>query len=83
MYKSKKLTFIRYFYEFIDLSNLMSNKLDEYLARIDRLPTWGLSYALLWALGIGYFATLYDAVSNLGYALPFIPFINATQASFY
>ncbi|ACR40956.1 MFS transporter [Saccharolobus islandicus] len=81
MYKSKKLTFIRYFYEFIDLSNLMSSKLDEYLARIDRLPTWGLSYALLWALGIGYFATLYDAVSNLGYALPFIPFINATQAS--
>ncbi|WP_338603262.1 MFS transporter [Sulfolobus tengchongensis] len=61
----------------------MSSKsiLDEYLARIDRLPTWGLSYLLLWALGIGYFATLYDAVSNLGFALPYIPFINPTQAS--
>ncbi|WP_218267506.1 MFS transporter [Saccharolobus shibatae] len=81
MYKSKKLTFIRYFYELIDIINHMSSKLDEYLARIDRLPTWGLSYALLWALGIGYFATLYDAVSNLGYALPFIPFINTIQAS--
>ncbi|QGA53650.1 MFS transporter [Sulfolobus sp. E5-1-F] len=81
MYKSTKLTFIRHFYKLIGRSSLMSSKLDEYLARIDRLPTWGLSYALLWALGIGYFATLYDAVSNLGYALPFIPFINAIQAS--
>jgi MFS family permease len=57
------------------------NILDEYLARIDRLPTWGLSYALLWAIGFSYFITLYDAVGNLGAALPFIPFINPSQAS--
>ncbi len=55
--------------------------LDEYLARIDRLPVWGLSYLLLWAIGIGYFATLYDAVSNLGLALPYIPFINSEEAA--
>ncbi|WP_338603280.1 MFS transporter [Sulfolobus tengchongensis] len=61
----------------------MSNKniLDEYLARIDRLPSWGLSYALLWAIGFSYFITLYDAVGNIGAALPYIPFINASQAS--
>ncbi|ADX81674.1 MFS transporter [Sulfolobus islandicus] len=81
MYKSTKLTFIRYFYEVIDVSNHMSSKLDEYLARIDRLPTWGLSYALLWAIGFSYFITLYDAVGNIGAALPYIPFINASQAS--
>nr|WP_275039027.1 hypothetical protein [Sulfolobus islandicus] len=28
--------------------------LDLYIARIDRLPTWGLSYALLWALGFSF-----------------------------
>ncbi len=62
----------------------MSNKnvLDEYLARIDRLPTWGLSYTLLWAIGFSYFITLYDAVGNIGAALPYIPFINASQAAF-
>ncbi|WP_062164343.1 MFS transporter [Sulfolobus acidocaldarius] len=63
------------------MSSGKPSALDEYVARIDRLPVWGLSYALLWAIGIGYFATLYDAVSNLGLALPYIPFINTPQAS--
>ncbi|AGE71637.1 MFS transporter [Sulfolobus acidocaldarius] len=61
----------------------MTNKnvLDEYLARIDRLPTWGLSYVILYAIGFSYFITLYDAVGNIGAALPYIPFLNASTAS--
>jgi MFS family permease len=50
--------------------------LDEYIARVDRLPTWGLSNSILWAIGFSYFITLYDAVGNLGTALPYVPFLN-------
>jgi len=52
--------------------------LDLYIARVDRLPTWGLSYALLWALGFSFFITIYDAV-NLGVALPYIPFVTTAS----
>ncbi|ACP54824.1 MFS transporter [Saccharolobus islandicus] len=60
----------------------MSNrdKTEWYIARIDRLPTWGLSYIILIALGFSYFITLYDVV-NIGFALPFITFISASEAS--
>jgi putative MFS transporter len=43
---------------------------DLILARLDRLPAWGLSYGLVWALGFSWFVTLYDAVGNVGPALP-------------
>lgn len=60
--------------------SLRSNP-DWYLARVDRLPTWGLSYALIWALGFSFFITLYDVI-NVGFALPYIPFVvTASQAS--
>ena len=60
----------------------MSNrdKAEWYIARVDRLPTWGLSYIILIALGFSYFITLYDVV-NIGFALPFITFISASEAS--
>jgi len=60
--------------------SLKSNP-DWYLARVDRLPTWGLSYAIIWALGFSFFITLYDVI-NVGFALPYIPFVvSASQAS--
>lgn len=63
-----------------------SARADLLLARLDRLPAWGLSYALVWALGFSWFVTLYDAVGNVGPALPqmigqgFFPGNLATQA---
>jgi len=56
------------------------DKAEWYIARVDRLPTWGLSYIILIALGFSYFITLYDVV-NIGFALPFITFISASEAS--
>ena len=49
-----------------------SEKADYFIARLDRLPAWGLSYALVWALGFSWFVTLYDAVGNTGAALPYM-----------
>jgi len=42
------------------------------IARLDRLPAWGLSYGLVWALGFSWFVTLYDSVGNTGAALPYM-----------
>ncbi|MEM4975487.1 MAG: MFS transporter, partial [Sulfolobaceae archaeon] len=55
--------------------------MDEYIARIDRLPSWGLSNSVLWAIGFSYFITLYDAVGNLGTALPYVPFLTPQEQS--
>lgn len=49
-----------------------SSRAESLIARADRIPTWGLSYALLWALGFSWFVTFYDAVGNLGPALPYM-----------
>ncbi len=63
-----------------------SQRADLIIARLDRLPAWGLSYGLVWALGFSWFVTLYDAVGNVGPALPqmigqgFFPGNLATQA---
>ncbi|QKR00813.1 MFS transporter [Metallosphaera tengchongensis] len=63
-----------------DSSNLKQSP-DWYVARVDRLPTWGLTYALIWAMGFSFFITLYDVI-NVGFALPYIPFVvTAGQAS--
>ncbi|TRM75469.1 MFS transporter, partial [Sulfolobus sp. B5] len=55
------------------MSDLKTNP-DYYVARVDRLPTWGLSYAIIWAMGFSFFITLYDVI-NVGFALPYIPFV--------
>lgn len=47
-----------------------SERADLLIARVDRLPAWGSSYGLVWALGFSWFVTLYDAVGNVGPALP-------------
>ncbi len=61
--------------------NELKTNPDWYIARVDRLPAWGLSYALIWALGFSFFITLYDVI-NVGVALPVIPFItNSAEAS--
>ncbi|WP_253823161.1 hypothetical protein [Acidianus sp. RZ1] len=39
---------------------------DWYLARLDRTPTWGLRYAIIWAMGFSFFITLYDVI-NVGF----------------
>jgi MFS transporter, putative metabolite:H+ symporter len=57
----------------------VSTSLETYAARVDRLPTWGLSYALIWALGFSFFITLYDVV-NIGFALPYIPYFTSPSA---
>ena len=63
-----------------DNSNLRQSP-EWYVARVDRLPTWGLSYALIWAMGFSFFITLYDVI-NVGFALPYVPFVvSAGQAS--
>ncbi|MQL54316.1 MFS transporter [Acidianus ambivalens] len=49
-----------------------------YIARLDRLPGWGLSYIIFWALGFSFFITLYDVI-NVGFALPYIPFITSSS----
>ncbi len=55
------------------MSDLKTNP-DYYVARVDRLPAWGLSYAIIWAMGFSFFITLYDVI-NVGFALPYIPFV--------
>lgn len=58
-----------------------SNQPEYYIARVDRLPAWGLPYAIIWVLALSFFMALYD-VGNIGNALPYIPFIvSAGQAS--
>jgi MFS transporter, putative metabolite:H+ symporter len=57
----------------------VSTSVETYAARVDRLPTWGLSYALIWALGFSFFITLYDVV-NIGFALPYIPYFTSPSA---
>lgn len=58
-----------------------STQPEYYIARVDRLPTWGLSYGIIWALALSFFMALYD-VGNIGNALPYIPYIlTASQAS--
>lgn len=44
---------------------------DDPLARLDRIPIWPYSYALLWILGAGYFFAFFDIV-NIGAALPVV-----------
>jgi MFS transporter, putative metabolite:H+ symporter len=56
----------------------VSSAVEEYTARVDRLPTWGLSYALIWALGFSFFITLYDVV-DVGFALPYIPYLTSAS----
>lgn len=41
------------------------------IARLDRIPVWPYSYALLWVFGAGYFFAFFDIV-NIGAALPVI-----------
>jgi Arabinose efflux permease len=61
-------------------TDLKSNP-DWYVARVDRIPTWGLSYVIIWAMGFSFFITLYDVI-NVGFALPYIPFVvTAAQSS--
>ncbi|BAB65022.1 MFS transporter [Sulfurisphaera tokodaii] len=63
-----------------DKSNLKQTP-EWYVARVDRLPAWGLTYALIWAMGFSFFITLYDVI-NVGFALPYIPFVvTAAQSS--
>jgi MFS transporter, putative metabolite:H+ symporter len=57
----------------------VSTAVETYAARVDRLPTWGLSYALVLALGFSSFITLYDVV-NVGFALPYIPYLTSASA---
>jgi MFS transporter, putative metabolite:H+ symporter len=56
-----------------------STAVETYAARLDRLPTWGLSYALVLALSFSSFITLYDVV-NVGFALPYIPYLTSPSA---
>ena len=57
------------------------NLKDMYIARADRLPTWGLSYLLIFGLAFSFFITLYDVI-NIGFALPYISFVTtAGEAS--
>ncbi len=51
---------------------MASEKAASYIARAERLPAWGLSTGLIWALGFSWFVTLYDAVGNVGPALPYM-----------
>ncbi|BDB99701.1 MFS transporter [Saccharolobus caldissimus] len=57
---------------------------DTYIARVDRLPAWGLSYSLIAALAFSFFITIYDAAGAQGIILPYIPYVtNLTEASIY
>jgi MFS transporter, putative metabolite:H+ symporter len=61
------------------MSSEVSTAVETYAARVDRLPVWGLSYALIGALGFSFFITLYDVV-NIGFALPYIPYLTSASA---
>jgi MFS transporter, putative metabolite:H+ symporter len=49
-----------------------SEKAGSYIARLERLPAWGLPYGLVWAIGFSWFVTSYDATGNVGPALPYM-----------
>ena len=49
-----------------------SEMADSYIARLERLPVWGLPYGLVWAIAFGWFVTSYDATGNVGPALPYM-----------
>jgi MFS family permease len=61
-----------------DELNNKKNLKDLYIARADRLPTWGLSYLLIFGLAFSFFITLYDVI-NIGFALPYISFVTTAE----
>ena len=48
-----------------------SGRVQEILARQDRIPVWSLPFSYLVIIGIGYFFTFFD-IADIGYAMPAI-----------
>ncbi len=51
--------------------NASQSEAEVIIGRLDRLPRWPYSWALLWIIGAGYFFGFFDIV-NIGFALPVI-----------